>query len=293
MLSLNGVFYGVTDSFERFAEINLSDNIFVKFTPENAQPIGFFLTEEVLTSPPNNCEVFLLKDGIVIRACDFPPTDCALVPIAQQRFGETVVSVFRQGRIQLTLQSPDGFFTATLPPSFAVCTLSAHGGLFFVESKRHLAVYTGMGKCVLQEEVLSFSITETELNATLPLSDSLGRVADCTWKLSATGCHRTRFDLHQTRTCTGETDTDKIRDELLPYAFFEKVLLGENYEALLSDGLRPKANSIVGFLGDFQAVSLTPDPYVCGLIREKSPRLYEVNYFTVKVEQGKIADIIA
>ena len=293
MLSLNGAFFGVTDSFERFAEINLSDRIFVKFTPEGAHPVGFFLTDETLNTPPNGCEVYLLKDGIAIRAYDFPPIDCTLQPIAQQRFGETVVSVFKQGRVQLTLQSPDGFFNATLPPSFAVCTLSKHGGLYFLEGTNQLAAYTGGGKCVFLEEISSFSVTETELNATLPLSNALGRVADCAWALSETGCRRTHFSLRQARTYQGETDAEKIRDELLPYTFFESVLLGENYAELLSDELRAKANGIVGFLGNFHSVTLTPDPFTCGLIREKATNLYEVNYFTVTVADGKIADITA
>ncbi len=290
-LSLNGVFYGITDSFERFAEINLAERIFVKFSPENAHSIGFFLTEEILTAPPNGCEVYLLRDGIAIRAYEFAPVDYTLRPIAQQRFGDTVLSVFQQGHIQLTLQSPEGFFTSTLPPAFSVCTLSKQGDLFFLEGKNHLAAYTADGKCVFMEEVLDFSITKTELNATLPLSDTLGRVADCTWKIEKTGCTRTRFSLRQARAFDGGNDADKIREELLPYAFFESVLLGENYVEMLSDDLRAKAESLTAFLGDFRAVILTLDPYTCGLIREKAPRLFEVDYFTVKLENGKIADI--
>ena len=291
MLSLNGAFYGVTDSFERFAEINLSDRIFVKFTPEGAHAIGFFITEEILSTPPNGCEVYLLKDGIAVRAYDFAPIDFTLQAITQKRFGDTVVSVFKQGHIQLTLQSPDFFFTSTLPPAFATCTLSKRGDLFFIEGKNHLAVYPREGKCVLLEEVLTFSATDKELNATLPLSDALGRVADCTWNLDKTGCHRTSFTLRQARTHQGDIDEAKVREELLPYAFFERVLLGENYAELLSDDLQPKAKNVVDFLGDFRAVSLTADPYTCGLIREKAPRLFEVDYFTVKVFEGKIADI--
>ena len=293
MLSLNGVFYGVADSFERFAEIHLEDHVFVKFSPEGAHAIGFFLTEEILSAPPNGCEVYILQDGVAIRACGFAPLDYTLRPICQQRFGDTVVSVFQQGHIQVTIQTPDGFFNSTLPPSFSTCTLSKHGDLFFIEGKNHLTAYTGGGKCVLSEEILSFSVTETELNATLPLSDSLGRVADCVWKLEKNGCRRTHFSIRQERTHSGETDTDKIRDELLPYTFFERVLLGENYAELLSDDLQSKTKSVVAFLGDFYAVTLTGSPYTCGLIREKAPRLYEVDYFTVRVEGGKIADITA
>ena len=291
MLSLNGTFYGVTDSFERFAEINLDDNIYVKFSPEGAHPIGFFLTETILSTPPNGCEIYILKDGLAIRACDFSPLDCTLKPIAQKRFDETLVSVFQQGTIQLTMQSPSGFFTSTLPPAFTVCTLSKHSDLFFIEGKNHLAIYTNEGKCVLMEEILSFSVNEQELNATMPLSDSLGRVADCTWRLDKTGCYRTRLTLRQARAHDGDIDEEKIHSELLAYTFFESVLLGDNYAELLSKELQPKANSIASFLGDFRAISLTADPYTCGLIQKKAPRLYEVAYFTVKVEHGKITDV--
>ena len=291
MLTLNGVFYGVTDSFERFAEINPADRVFVKFTPEGAHPIGFFITEEILSTPPNGCEVYLLKEGIAVRACDFAPLDYTLRPICQQRFGDTAVSVFQQGHIQVTIQSPDGFFNSTLPPSFSACKLSKHGDLYFIEGENHLAAYTGGGKCVFLEEVLSFSATETELNATLPLSDALGRVADCVWRLEKTGCRRTQFQLRQARSYNGECDEETIREELLPYAFFEKVLLGEDYQALLSEDLQGKAEGLKAFLGDFCAVTLTHDPKICGLIRKKAPRLYEVDYFTITLECGKIADI--
>lgn len=292
MLSLNATFYGTTDSFERFAEINLSDHIFVKFSPEGAHPIGFFLTEEILTTPPNGCEVYIIKDGLALRACDFAPLDCTLHPIAQQRFDETVVSVFQQGHIQVAIQSPEGFFTSTLPPSFSICTLSKHCDLYFVEGENCLAIFTSEGKCVFMEEITSFSITENTLNAYLPLSDALGRVADCTWNLDKTGCHRTRFTLRQTYAHDGDTDEIKIRDELLAYTFFERVLLGDNYRELLAEDLQPKAEQIVEFLGNYRAVTLTDSPYTCGLVQEKAPRLYEVNYFTVTIKEGKIADII-
>lgn len=292
MLTLNGAFFGATDKFERFADICLTDRIFAKFTPEGRLPIGFFITEELLSTPPIGCEVYLLRDGVAIYARDFPPADFTLHPIAQQRFGDTLVSVFQQGDIQVSIQSPAGFFTDTLPPVFSNCKLSAHAGLYFIEGERHLAVYTPVGKCVLLEEVLSFSVADGELRALLPLSDCLGRIADCAWSLSENGCARTKLTLQKNHTQTGETDEGKIADELLPYAFFQSVLLGVNYADYLSPELAGKATQIVDFLGDFRAVCITDNPRVCGLIREKAPRLFEVTYFTVTVENKKITDIV-
>jgi hypothetical protein len=43
ILTLNGAYFGTTDTFERFLELSPKDNLFVEFTPENGLPIRFFL----------------------------------------------------------------------------------------------------------------------------------------------------------------------------------------------------------------------------------------------------------
>ena len=68
-LFLDGEFAGRTDLFERFADINPKDNAFVRFVPEGALPVSFFLTERLRFSPPDGCEVYILRDGI---ASGFP-----------------------------------------------------------------------------------------------------------------------------------------------------------------------------------------------------------------------------
>ena len=62
-LTLNDAYFGITDGFERFAEISLKDKLFVRFSPENAQPVSFFLTENIRFDPPTGCDIYLLKDA--------------------------------------------------------------------------------------------------------------------------------------------------------------------------------------------------------------------------------------
>ena len=290
-LTLNGVFFGITDAFERFAELSLSDHIFAKFTPQGAMPIGLFLDEQLLVSPPDGFEVYLLKNGVALYAKDFPPTDLTLQPIAQARFGNNLITVFRQGVVHVSLETSEGFFISTLPHSFTSCTLSLYADLFFIEGQNHLAIYTKWGKCVFLEKILNFEVRENTLNATLPLSDSLGRVAECAWTLDENGCTQTKFALRQSRTFDGDTEPKKLNEELLPYAFFESVLLGANYAEFLSEELAAQAKHIVEFLGDFKAVTLTEDPNTLGLVREKAPRLFTLSYFTVETKNGKIIDV--
>ncbi len=292
-LRLGGVFFGVTDRFERFAEVSLQDNLFVEFLPENALPITFFLTENIRFSPPPHCEVYLLADGIAIYAANFTPTDFTLRTLWQKRIDNVLLTAFSQGRLQLAVESPDHTFTAYLPPAFSDFNAEISGEYILVSGTTHtgkrLLVFRKNGEKVLDEQILSYTLSENVLHAELPLSDRLGRSAICAWALENGDFHRTEFTL---RTQTAEEkDEDKIAAEILPYAFFESVLIGANCAEFLSDELIPDADKIRAFLGDFIAVVLTDDPFVCGLVRSKGERLYSLAYYRVTVQNGKIIDV--
>lgn len=289
-LTLNGAYFGITDTFERYAEIALTDRVYAQFSPEGSAPIGFFITESLLSTPPFGCEVYLLADGVAVYAKEFPPTDFTLRPVTQARFENGVISVFFQGVLQISIETEKGFFIATLPPSFSYCTLSAHGDLFFVEGENCLAIYTDTGKCVFLEKTVAYSVEGNVLNATLPLFDCLGRSAKCAWELRENGLIRTQFTLVQNKTHEEETDIAR-QEELLAYAFFESLLIEAEYTSFLSEALLPKASKLRSFLGDFKGVVPTDEPLVCGLIREKSARLFQVDYFAVTIEDGKISDV--
>ncbi len=284
-LTLNGVFYGVTDTFERSAEIALSDNVYARFSPQGRGALGFFINEELLTSPPLGFEVYLLKEGVAVYARDFPPLDLTLRPIAQKREGELLVTVYAQGEIQLNVQEGESFFNTTLPPSFSSCSIELVHGIIALKGENTLGIFTKTCIPLLIENVLAYEWTEEGLNATLPLADSLQRVADCCWKVTKNECLLTGFTLRQPQT------HPPLDEGLLAYAFFESVLLkGDAREALCED-LQEEYEEIVRFLGDFISVTLTNEPNVCGLVRKKRERLFVVDYFSVTIKEGKIVDV--
>ena len=282
-LTLNGAFFGVTDAFERYAEIALTDNVYAQFSPQGGLPIGCFLNENLRFTPPEGFEVYLLKDGIALYARDFPPVDFTLRPLAQAKNDGVLATLFCQGRVQLTIESTDGLYTAALPDDFQSAELSFHSGLVFVATEKRLAVYTKTGERLLLENILSYAVEENILRASLPLCDGLARTAECAWELTETSCTRTEFTLRQ--------GAGAPQEGLLAYAFFESVLIGANYQEFLCDELQAKAEQIVAFLGDFTAVTLTREPKCCGLIKPLSKRLFTVKYFTVETENGKISDL--
>ncbi len=292
-LTLNGCYFGVTDMFERFAEVSLKEGVFAQFSPQDHLSVGCFLTENLRFSPPEGFEVYLLPDGICLYARDFPPRDFALKTHGQLREGDTLVTLFSQGELQLSIESAQGLFLARPPRALATAKIRFFGELVGLDGEHTLALYTKTGACVFCENVLSFSVDGNELIALLPLSDALGRVADCRYTLSAKSCVRTAITLRQARTEKGETDAPSVAAALLPYAFFESVLLGLPFAHLLTPSLAQKADDLRAFLGDFVAVVPTRDTHVCGLVKRKGERLYEMTRYTVDVEGDKISDIRA
>ncbi len=285
-LTVNDAYLGITDGFERSAELALRDNLFIRFSPENALPIAFFLTEDIRFHAPKGCQVYLLRDGIAIYAREFPPCDFALQTIAQKRDGEVLATVFKQGEVQVSIQTANESHTALLPREFSHCELAFHEGLIFIQSDKSLAVFTADGEQVFYERILSFFVENGRLTAILPLLDSLGRTAECVYDLSRAGLKRVSIKLTQQRAVF-----DDARAELLPYAFFECVLLGAEYSEFLADSLKEKAEDLRAFLGEFIDVVITENPYICGLVRKKSDGIYAVDYYTVDVCEGKIVDI--
>ena len=292
-LRIGGVFFGVTDRFERYAEIDLRDNLFIEFLPENALPVSFFLTENIRFTPPNHCEVYLLKGGIAIYAAEFTPNNFSLKTLWQKRLGNALLTIFSQGRLQISSQRDKNVFVADLPPTFHNFEAEFCGDYLLVSGDTHtgkqLLVFDKEGRTVLDERILSYSLSEGVLQAELPLSERLGRTASCVWTLSKDGVQRTSFTLR-----TRNTDSENsaaVPEDLIPYAFFESVLIGADYAEFLAEDMREDADKIIGFLGDFIDVVTTDDPFVCGLVRKKAERLFSLSYYHVKLQKGKIIDI--
>ena len=290
-LTLNSAYFGITDKFERFADVPLNDNVYAQFSPQNALPIGCFLTQQLRFSPPDGFEVYLLPDGLLLYARDFPPRDFVLKTLAQEKSENAVVTLFQQGELQLSIQYERELSICHLPNEFANAKIRFFGGLIGLETERKLALYTRAGENVFCEDVLAYSVEENILNATIPLSDSLGRIAQCRYLLTENACRREEITLLQACAEDGNATQREIEQSLLPFAFFESVLLGLDYTSFLSEELLKNAETLRAFLGEFVAVTPTKSPAVCGLVVRKGERLYEVKQYETVIKDGKIVDI--
>ena len=77
----------------------------------------------------------------------------------------------------------------------------------------------------------------------------------------------------------------------LPYAFFESLLIGAEFEDFLSPELKEKKDGLRAFLGEFHSVCFTDRDNEIALVQKRRERVHELRYFEVTVENGKITDI--
>lgn len=289
-LTLGGVYYGLVDGFERFIEVSPKDNLFACFTPEHGLPVGFFLNENLRFSPPDFCEVYLLKDGIAVYVKEFPAADVTFRVLKQAKSEGAVATLFRQGRLQLSLETEQGLFLFPLSPLYQDAEIRFLNGLCLLEGKGILAVFSRTGKRLFEEKILHYSLENQELNATMPLSDSKKRVAEGAWTVQGDSLLQRSFSIRQS---SPQKSEGEILEELLPYAFFENVLLGGDFAAMLHESILEKADHLKEYLGDFLSVTITKDPTVCGLVKKEKDRLFYLDYFAVEIKNGKISDIRA
>ena len=286
VLSINGTYFGVVNNFEKFVSVNLSDELLITLTPENSNPISFFLREDIRFSPPENCEVYLLKDGIAIYAYRFPPCDFSLQVVCQKRKERILATVYKQGELFLSIHDEKNLFVATLPPSFIDCELIFEQNLLLLHTQTQVAVFTHKAECLLLQTMQKFALEDGVLSLCIPLSDLFQRFANCRFKLE----NDTLTQVERTLVQPSE-DERTPPDGLLAYALFESILLQLDFTPLLSDTLQRETEKLRAYLGNFISVNPTLTPNVCALVYKKSERLFDVREYAVDIQNGKIDNI--
>lgn len=288
-LRVGGAYFGTVSDFERFAEISLKDNLFVECIPQGNLPVCFFLNEALVENPPKGVEIYLLKNGCAVYVRDFPPSDFSLQPITQKKFPNALVTLFRQGELQAAIETDAGVFVTPLPPAFSKnADIFYENGAFVIKTDAHACVLSGTGEILLNEKISAFSLSDGTLRLTLPLSDFRGTSANVCYRLSKNAAVKTEFSLLAPQ--NGKTE-EELSEALLPYAFFESVLIGADYACFLSPALAEKSDDVRAFLGTFSAVVLTKNPKEIALVKQKRERVFELVYYQTEIQDGKITDI--
>ena len=242
-LTVNGVYLGIVDGFERTCELEPADRVFCELKPCDRLPVSFFFDEDFLLAPPPQIKLYYTERGVAIYAENFSYADQTLRVIWQKRFGNTLLTLCTQGKLQLNLQCGGELHLLELPDALSDCQVFPLGDDFLLEGDGAFARISREGKLLLFSEGKVLERGE-HLRAEVPFRDSAQHTAVCAWEGD------------KLVECTVRTASEPQADTFA-IAFFESILIGADPLPFLHETLSEKADSLREFLGDFRSVVLT------------------------------------
>lgn len=277
-LKIGGAYLGLVDGFERFAELDLAAAPLCEFLPLQAfQPVRFCLDETFLHAPPEQARVYYTEQGVAVYACGFLRADQSLKVLWQERLGGTLLTLTLQGKLQLDLRDGSGFYLVPLPDGLENCTPSLRRDGYLLTGENCFALVSKRGELLLFSEGKPLPSEET-LKAEVPFHDCRGHTALMEWREG------------KLLSCTVRTPM-RPTEATFALAFFESVLIGADPLPFLAESLAAQAGKLKGYLGNFCSVLLTESPDKVGLLYERRPRVFDVRYFRVELQDGKIGNI--
>ncbi|MDE6597830.1 MAG: hypothetical protein K2K60_04240 [Clostridia bacterium] len=293
VLKLNGLYVGSIDAFERHIELDPDDRVLAEIVPgDNLQPVNFFLDEKFFTEPPDFADVYLMDGDALIYTREYERKDVKLNVIFQTRFRGNLITLFSQGGVYLSAEGAEYSLTP-LPLSFMQCRAEEKQ----LAGRAVLALYGGNRIAIISESAKLIFLNAVEsaefgsdLKITAAFETCTAAKAECVYSYDGQS-----LSLVNSRTI----ETRQPEDGILHFAFFESVLCRGDYENYLDDSLKPRASDLISYLKDFVSVTVPTEKFyavhgdipAAGLVYPKSKNLFEVKYFKIELNNGKISNI--
>ena len=275
-LFLNGVYLGMVDGFERSVELDPDENIHAEIAPSGYLPVRFFINQDFLLHPPERVNLYFTGDAVAVYAYGFLSEDQSLKVYQQIRLGGALFTVYRQGETCLRFENGQAQ-VIPLDDSFETCSIREIRDGYLLESETAFLLIDRKGNVLVRSEGKVLE-ADTTLRAEIPFHDSMGHTLVSEWQ-------------------GGRLVSSSIRTHREPspvtyaLALFECALVGGDCTPYLHEKIRHKADSLREFLGDYRSVVLSDSPDRVGLVYERKPRIFDVRYYSVTVEDGKISNI--
>lgn len=292
-LKLNGIYLGVINGFEKFVELDPADGIFAEVIPaDELQPAGFFINENFLNNPPAFADVYLTEGDAIVYIKDFAFKSSRIEVIYQTRFCGNLITVFSQGETYLSAEGAEYSLTP-VPQEFKAVRAEERklGGrdVLALYGGDYLIIISDTGKVIFSNEIRRAEFDD-ELRADVPFATCTAAIAQCAY-----GYDGDALTLLSSKT----VETRPPENDVIHFAFFESVLTRGNFARYLDDELRPRANDLKSYLGEFVSVAVPPEKFysvhgnltAAGLVYPKTENLFEIKYFAVDLTDGKISNI--
>lgn len=278
VLTVNGVYLGTVDGFERSVSMDPADRVICELKPFGFHTVRFCFGEDFLFLPPQGVALYHTRRGVAVYAHGFLRENAALSVIRQERIGGTLLTLYTQGGVQLSMENETGFHILTLPDEMEEAVFLPVGNCYLLESPSCFCILSRNGELKVKSEGVVLERGE-KVCAEVPFHDSQGHTAVCIWEEGVL------------KECSIRTPNPPT-EATFALALFESVQIGAEIQPFLAPNLAEKADALKEYLGNFLSVVLTEKQDEVGLVYERNARVYDVRYFRVETDGGKIRNII-
>ena len=300
-LRLGGILVGSAGEAEKFADID-GDSVLAEFLPDdgNLQPLAFRICDSFFAGPPACADVYRYDCGADIFA-RFSPRDTSMRVLAQERPGDALMTVFSEGKPQLSLEVSGGFGLFCLPEAdeYALGRQNIGGEQFYSavcsrREKQTLCLFNGEPREVFRDAVTGFACGE-KLRVNFAFEDIAGHTAERVFRSENGDLTEESYTVRPREGFSPET----LHERLLPFAFFQEILAGGDPEPYLAPSLAEKKQLLKEYLGDFCGVYLPKEIFylvhgkknAAGLIYRRAENAFDVKFFGAEMRDGKITNI--
>ena len=299
IIKINGVYNGkINDRFKRLF-IDLLNPPFVEicFLYAKSLPLYFMLDKDFLLSPPDFVAITDLKGGYAITINE-AQSSCPFTIINQQKHSFAVATVFKDNGLKLSIETPNDFYAQNI----AFCCDSAEIIPFCLDNQQFLAInFLGEKNlllCYLIDNKVTevFSKTAVEFcfengfTTTEKHLDIAKHKITCSWKFDGNKL----LPMNTTTEKDCDFNINNLIDSVLPYAFLEDFMLGDNVQEYLSDSVKQNFQFLKEYLGEY--IGVFPPPSFrkfdeVALLYKNGHNKYNVEYFNFEILNRKICNI--
>ena len=300
VVKLDGLYFG--NIYLEPKTCNFDDNHtpFVEVCPLNnsGKMQNFFPDKEFLSCPPKDVLVTDLKGGYLITI-NTPPKTTDFKIITQEKSPYAVITIFSENGYKLSIETPYDFYAETfdyevIDGKIKVITIDKKQFLLIelqVEKGLILNIYDVNNKTnkLFSQFCDSYSL-DNGFTTCITLSDIAKHKVSTTWQYKENKI----LEKNRSVACLDTFDKDNLPDLVLPYAFLEGILAGENIGDYLCENILKNKDKLKNFLGEF--IGVFPPPVFrsekeVGLVYKKSDNVFYAEYFIFEVSNHKIINL--
>ena len=260
---LDGIYLGTVS--KNYKTLDTEGEHLFEFIPESPEyyPVSYLFKNSSESEKNSNVKITDLSEGCLFEIAfkKKPPTGFKLIEQGKLVFSGTnyVYTLFKENYIKFIIENAEHMAVENLPfepeqVKFDICNNGPGYIIFyFISVKTYIVAFSANGKLepVFRNLADSYNYLNGVLSVTERKNDILKHTVNANWSF---GREITLKDFSVVRS----SPIYRLTDKLLPFAFFEEVMLDADVSDFLAPKIRGNASTLKKFLGEIKSVMPPP-----------------------------------